>query len=1006
MVEYGRAALDALRDAVAEHKAGDALAPVTVLAPNNLAALTARRHLARGVGGRAGVVNVDVTTLSKLSEKIAAPAMHPRRPLTGPVLTSALRRALDEDPGLFAEVAEHPATVEALTKAYREVRDVSSAALDGMATTSDVAREFVRLFRQVRETLEGSWYDPTDLLQAAASRPATGTFILYLPQDLSQAESRLAEALAGGDALSVIPGLTGATRADAGVERTLARLNVANIVPPQIRTATNVLNASDSDDEIRCVVRDLTKTLQSTPAHRVAVLYTGTSPYARLLYESLNSAGITTNGPGARPVSERSVARILLETLALVDSGASRPELFRAIASGPTRDFAGERIPTARWERVSREAGVVSGDDWQVRLDGFIAAAQRSLEDPGGEPPEAWRIERIRRRIDEASQLRDFAGRLRQELADASEMTTWSGLSKWCLTLFTTLIDSAKLPLEEQYAYAAVTTTVSELVGLDAVDSHASFDVFRQVLSSEFERVLPRVGRFGEGVLVAPVSAAIGLDLDVAYVVGLSEDLYPGRLREDALLPDRVRGAANGELSLALDGLYAKYRYLLAAFQVAPQVVASFPRGDLRRSSHRLPSRWLLPTLRELSNDRELAATKWETAQYGQEVTHSGSFAGQLLTTKDLGTEQEWRTRRAAAGGLDDATVDAARAMIEARTSHELTRFDGNLTAESGLPNYAVDNKAIAPTALESYADCPHAYFVRRLLGVSPLEKPEDVIQISPMDIGNLIHEAMDRLIKRFEGTLPGYGAPWSTQARDALAEIAEELAEEFQHRGLTGHPRLWERERTRILDDLHTMLDTDDHWRASLNARVVASEMPFGQSGHNPVEVPIQGGRVLMRGSADKVDETTHGELWVTDVKTGSKSPYADISTTDPIAKGTKLQLPVYAHAARERYGNAETAVHASYWFVRKDKGRVDLSLSDAVEKKYQETLYVLVRSIANGLFPAKPPETDDFAWVKCEYCNPDGVGYDGRERWQSKHADPALTELVNLIDPSESAE
>ena len=42
-------------------------------------------------------------------------------------------------------------------------------------------------------------------------------------------------------------------------------------------------------------------------------------------------------------------------------------------------------------------------------------------------------------------------------------------------------------------------------------------------------------------MLVAPLSAAIGLDVDVVFVVGLAEDLVPGRLSEDALLPERVR---------------------------------------------------------------------------------------------------------------------------------------------------------------------------------------------------------------------------------------------------------------------------------------------------------------------------------------------------------------------------------------------------------------------------------------------------------------------------------
>ena len=56
---YGRPALEALRDAVAKAKAGDPLAPVTVVVPANHVGVTARRLLAGGAlgglapGGRA-----------------------------------------------------------------------------------------------------------------------------------------------------------------------------------------------------------------------------------------------------------------------------------------------------------------------------------------------------------------------------------------------------------------------------------------------------------------------------------------------------------------------------------------------------------------------------------------------------------------------------------------------------------------------------------------------------------------------------------------------------------------------------------------------------------------------------------------------------------------------------------------------------------------------------------------------------------------------------------------
>ena len=65
-----------------------------------------------------------------------------------------------------------------------------------------------------------------------------------------------------------------------------------------------------------------------------------------------------------------------------------------------------------------------------------------------------------------------------------------------------------------------------------------------------------------------------------------------------------------------------------------------------------------------------------------------------------------------------------------------------------------------------------------------------------------------------------------------------------------------------------------------------------------------------------------------------------------------------------------------------------------------------MLVDSIAAGLFPELPPAEDDFGWVRCGYCSPDGLGYaDGRRRWRAHRGDPALARLVALVDPDAAA-
>ncbi|QGG41839.1 PD-(D/E)XK nuclease family protein [Aeromicrobium yanjiei] len=982
--------------------------PVTVLAPSNVAGIVARRHLAAGLGnGTAGVAGMDITTLPRLAERIAANTFAPRRPQTRTVLTAAWRKALDEDAGVFGSVANHPSTIRALAEAHGELRDLTKDGLDALSTSANLTPSLVSLHRRVSAQLSADWYDETALLEAATRRIDEGykvsAMILYLPQELSLAESAFAQALGQSGELVVIAGLTGARRADELVHRSLRRIGASTAWSPKIATAAKIINASDSDDEVRSVVREVVESLQTTPGHRIAVLYASASPYARLLHEQLLTAGVTVNGPGVRAVHERASARFLTEVLALVDNDVPRADLFRALANAPACDFTGTRIPVGAWERISRSAGVVGGTDWDQMLATFARDMLREAdrEDESGDRP--WLADRHRNDAETACALRAFVTGLRSQLADATGIASWSDLADWAEQLFSALLGDAggTLPPEEQYAAVTMSSVLRGMSVLETVDGSASLGALRDVLDLELASALPRVGKFGHGVLVAPISAAVGLELDVIYLVGLSEDTYPGKLREDALLSRRARAAVPDELTSQRDALHAKYRALLIAMSSAKSVVASFPRGDLRRSTHRLPSRWLLSSLRELSGNHRLPATEWEDAEYAGAVVTSGSFAGELLTTSVLASEQEWRTRAAIGGELDEAAVSSAHALLDARDSSEFTRFDGKVSETGGLPDYARGKKAVSPTALEAYASCPHAFFVERLLGVEPLEQPEDSVEISPMDIGNLVHESFDALVTEFADALPGYGQPWSESQRSRLVEIAQAKATEFEERGLTGHPTLWEREKHRVITDLTNMLDVDDAWRAETNSAVVASELSFGTDGIAPVEILVPSGTVLMRGSADKVDVAADGTLHVTDIKTGSKRRFKEITQDEPDVGGTKLQLPAYAYAARKVFGSKGTPVVTAYWFVRKDPGRVEIAMTAEVEDRYRSTLEVLVKSIRSGLFPAKAPETEDFRWVQCPYCNPDGIGHgEARERWERKRHDVSLFDLVALID------
>ncbi len=1024
---YGRAAHEVLHGLVGTLKDADPLAPVTLLVPTNQCGTFVRRSLAslKSGSGAEGVAALNVLTVDRLAELVAAPMLvaQGRRPATGPVVSAAWRHALSQEPGLFAQVARHPATVQALVAAHRQLRELSPQAVAAVADSGRLTADVVRLHQRVVHALGTAYHDSADLREAAAKHlmaspqlEALGTVVLFMPQDLARTGAELIGALAQRVDLHVVAGLTGHAQADSGVLTAVGRATGMTLPPISVTEpiATHVVHASDADDEVRTVVRELVEALRTTRAARVAVLYGTAVPYARLLHDHLSAAHIQTHGPGVRPTAERALPRSLLTLLTLAQDGVDRAGLFRLLSGAGVLLSDGSFAPTARWERLSRRAGVVGPLDWRPRLERY-AAEQRGRADTerSAEAPRQGLVDRFERDAQAADDLLRFVVELQRRLDEGQRAVGWSALSSWALELSQTLLGdeqaSSRLPEEERRAAEKLAQVLAGLAGLETVEPGADLTALREVVELELADDLPRSGQSGSGVLVAPLSAALGLDAEVVFVVGLAEGLTPTRLREDALLPDRARAATDGELPAVRDRLDRQHRHLLAALSAAPRVVASFPRGDLRRSGERLPSRWLLPTLRALADKPDLDATTWQE-KAGAALAGSRSYAASVSNTDAPATEQEWRLRSLAAGVplAGDGVLDGAQALLQARHSAAFTRYDGNLGQRPReLPDPSDGVRTVSPTALEHWASCPHAYLLQRVLGVEPVEQPEELVQISPADRGSLLHDAMDRFFRDLSAP-PTPDQPWTAQQRARLRELGEQVADEFEQRGVTGHPTLWARDRALVLLDLDLLLTRDGEVRRTQRRRQVRSELSFGRKGVAAVEVPLPDGRtVRLAGSADRVDECEDGSLVVVDYKAGKPDSFKGLSEEDPDKQASKLQLPVYGYAARQALDSPDAPVRMEYWFIG-PRGRgtqIGYVLTDDVAKRYAEVLAIIADGIAGGVFPANVPEDRPWSsFVACPYCDPDGLGAkERRVQWQRKKTAPELREYLALTEPDE---
>ncbi|HJR26804.1 MAG TPA: PD-(D/E)XK nuclease family protein, partial [Acidimicrobiales bacterium] len=570
-------------------------------------------------------------------------------------------------------------------------------------------------------------------------------------------------------------------------------------------------------------------------------------------------------------------------------------------------------------------------------------------------------------------------------------------------------------PPAEVKAAERVERSLDRLGALDGVEDAVSLDVFARTLQLELEQDLGRVGRFGDGVLVGSVEMGIGLDLDLVVVLGLAEGLFPATVRDDSLLPDGEREVTDGALRLRADRVERQHRQLLAALAGGQRQLLCVPRGDLRRSVERVPSRWVLDVAETLADDgrrwwaADLAAAPW--------VEAVPSFDAGLRSLSVPATEQEHRLRALLAAGGDLAATDDDCAalgaqVIAARRSSEFTRFDGNL---GGCDVPSPVGRITSPTRLERWADCPHRHLVEDLLRAAPVENPEDALMITPIDKGNLVHEALERflleVLARPEELRPTGSDPWTAADRSLLEQIGGALCDQAEALGITGRPIFWRRDRRRILNDLDVFLVEDSKHRIAHGTSPLAAELAFGFDGGIPaVEVPLPDGRALrLRGRIDRVDRAVDGTVHVTDYKTGSAYGYGDLDGGDPVAAGTKLQLPIYGLAGRAVTGEPDAPVWAEYWFVT-SRGRFDrigYEVTAEVLDRTGDVLQVIVDGIEAGVFPAHPAELSTYFRIGCHVCNPDGLGTaELRKQWERKRHDPALARYADLAEPLEPAE
>ncbi len=1056
----GRELTRAAQRAVTAAKGGDPLAAVRVIVPSNLAGLSLRRMLGSrqlepaGLTriGPMGIANVGFSTPFQYASLLAGPALAASgmRPLTTPVLAAAVRHVLATDPGRFGSVAEHVATESALIRAYAEITELPVAARRQLArSTSARTRDLLTFVDAVGEHLSTGtsmrFHDELAVLEQAAellaSTSADERLVFVGP--FSQGVSTLSflAAAARARTSTAVWAQSGDAEVDAASGAQLAALAGEHITIPPIPVPlpSRLIPAADAELETHVVVRAILRAAEAgTPFDRMGVFVPLRNPYLRTLREQLDRADIPSAGPDYRTLADSMAGRLLQRMLDLVehtfevqaDKHFDREAMLALVEAAPLRGPDGKRVRSGPWENISRAAGVVAGlEDWRARLgshDRSLADRIEQLEIDGGS---SGAIASMRRERDAAAKLVEFVEWIAELTSPAALGRSWSERAAWARRVLDALLPQVNRrsgwPETELDAADRIEALLGRVAVLDEVEPNLTMSAFRRAIQLELDTPAGRRGRFGSGVLVAPLASAIGMDLDEVFILGLAEGSCPRPIREDTLLPDAERELAGGALMLRTDrNRQERERYLHAVGAGANSTLLS-PIGDHRSGRERTASRWWVEAVRGLTGDDTVNSETWGATELFTDREH-GSFeqsttaalvANDAVSVADLQLHYVHAGRRFDTSAYEEHRAPALTRGLDviAHRLHGFNRFNGNLR-HIDLRSPLVDGTAISPSRLENWARCPRRYYFEQVLRIGEIERPEEIVEMSALDRGNLVHQILEDFISSAvptgEHALSSPDHRWSEEDRARLMGIAQSRFDEYEALGRTGRPILWEIRKEETVADLETFLREDERIRSEHQRLPLAVELPFGlhRPGADPsddraeaasVAIP-DGRRIALRGLVDRVDRRSDGVPVVLDYKTGRSTSQRDFER-DPVRGGKSLQLGVYAEAVQQHYGTTDAEAH--YWYTSAKGGfkTVGYPWTSDRRERFVDAVDTIVEGIERGDFPPNPGDVAYHlgSFDNCGYCPFDrACAVDRDEEFEKAVASGQLVRYVAMQD------
>lgn len=811
----------------------------------------------------------------------------------------------------------------------------------------------------------------------------------------------------------------------------------------QCRLNVQMINASGKKDEVWTVAKEILRLVEDGyTLDEIGVVARTLDPYRDTIRKIFQENYIPFSTTMKEPLERYPMVKVVRQLLLLKREDYYRPDVITLLSSPYFKmpAFAGETLSPRPdlWDALSRKLGIRGGiQRWLSQLhqalEGLSGSPSPDYEtfstgenaEKAGERTPSHETENGDYLPDEVSArhipsgqislLENIMKALSNDLSSLPERASWSVMSRQIACLLQSYI---RIPPEEEERDRALLNKILGLLSTLRVLDYGDEEVTQELFIDTFLEACRQEGmplglNNGSGVRVLDAMSARGLSFRVLFVLGLNEKVFPRSISEEPFLRDHVRRRLSEVLGNHIPEKLRGFEeerllFYLLLNAAEERLYLLYERSD-ESGKPKVLSHYLMDIIQKIEGTLASETDSMERQKQMQKTYIPRGIKeklcnkeSRLLTPKEAGIRMAFDRINPTGfmkvlGVEHEAFERAQRAQRSLEGYHPtLTAYDGIVGDVSRWWNRQAP-RGFSPTALEIFGNCPFQFFIKRVLGLEPLEEPEHDEMIAAVDIGNLCHS----ILRDFHHYLirEKYFTTRSPEINPEglLHRVAQKNFHDMEQRLPIPYPILWETRKEEILtllkrfvawDMLH--LERTGYVPTYLEkaVRLPLADIP---PGHAPTFGMEEAAPVItFKGKIDRIDikcEKDGGDIGFRVIDYKSGKPSQDNLPKSAI-RGQKLQLPFYIAMTKrllaEEIGRKvlhqgatklEEAVFLYLMQHTDERAGQETILIKAIkvdewvkiEKHVWETVKAFLHDIRNGIFPISP--TDDAQ--KCVWCD-----------------------------------